>query len=97
LSKEEQKELEVANAIEEVKKQKEEAPDKKETKKKPKTNKKPKKLVHIDSFIEAIRIRIDLSDAQAKGFKAYMTGNHYAKSLNDFVPYLEKYTGKKVG
>ena len=96
MSKEENKELEVANAIEEVKKQKEEEP-KKVTKRKPKANKKPKKLVHIDKFIDAIRIRIDLSEAQAKGFKAYMTGNHYAKSLNDFVPYLEKYLGKKVG
>ncbi len=67
------------------------------TKQKPKAPSKPKKLVHIDSFIEAIRIRIDLSDAQAKGFKAFMTGNHYAKSLDDFVPYLEKYIGKKVG
>lgn len=70
---------------------------KKVTRKRKTTPPKPKKLVHIDNFIEAIRIRIDLSDAQAKGFKAYMTGNHYAKSLNDFVPYLEKYIGKKVG
>lgn len=74
---------------------------KKEVKKKkqsPKPKpKKAKKMVHIDSFIEAIRVRVDISDAQAKGFKAYMTGNHYAKSLDEFVPKLEKYLGKKVG
>lgn len=104
MSKEENKDealVRPKNNAEKVAEQKEEkVQDKKpEPKKvsKPRAKKKQKRLVHIDNFIEAIRIRIDLSNAQAQGFKAYMTGNHYAESLDDFVPHLEKYLGKKVG
>lgn len=105
LSKEENKDEALVRATNDVE-QKEEEKETKEVEKKsepkkvskPKAKKKkPGRLVHIDNFIEAIRIRVDMSEAQAQGFKAYMTGNHYAKSLNDFVPYLEKYLGKKVG
>lgn len=64
---------------------------------KPKKKPKPKPLVHIDSFIEAIRFKKDLGTAQAEGFKAYMIGNHYLKTHDDFIPYLEKYLNEKVG
>lgn len=76
-----------------------ETPKKQTSKPKPKPKKKPKPkpLVHIDSFIEAIRFKKDLGTAQAEGFKAYMIGNHYLKTHDDFIPYLEKYLNEKVG
>lgn len=60
------------------------------------TPKKATKLVHIDDFIEAIRPVVDLSAGKASGFKAYMLGNHYLPSLEEFVPHLETYIGKEV-
>lgn len=73
-------------------------PKKKKTKKQTKKPKEePKELVHIDAFLDEITHRTDLSMAQATGFKAYMNGNHYAKSFKHFMSDLEKYLGKKVG
>lgn len=74
---------------------------KEETKKEPKkkvvkkvpSKKVSKPMIHIDEFIEVIKLQKDLPNAQAQGFKAYMHGDHYKPSLNDFVPYLDKYLG----
>lgn len=54
-----------------------------------------KPMVHIDQFIAAITPIYGLSRLQTAGFKAYMTGSHYQKETNDFLPYLDTYLGKK--
>lgn len=72
-------------------------PSKEETKKeKPKPKKVAKKSVHIDEFIETVRPLYDLNVGKANGFRAYMQGNHYLASLDEFMPYLERYLGKDV-
>lgn len=54
-----------------------------------------KPLVHIDKFLAAIAPSYNLSGMHMSGFKAYMQGNHYMKTLQDFVPHLDKYLGRK--
>lgn len=69
---------------------------KKQSPKKENKPKKASKMVHIDDFIEAIRPVENLSIGKAAGFRAYMLGNHYLPSLEDFIPHLETYVGKEV-
>lgn len=54
------------------------------------------KYIHIDTFIETAQIHFNLSNAQVAGFKAFMYGKYYQHKDTDFIPYLEKYLGKKL-
>lgn len=51
--------------------------------------------IHIDTFIDIAKVMFGLKPGQAEGFKAYMNGKHYQYKDEDFLPYLEEYTGKK--
>ena len=52
--------------------------------------------VDIETFIQASQLHFGYTDGQAEGFRAYMLGKHYQKHEKDFIPYLEKYLGKKL-
>lgn len=54
------------------------------------------KYIHIDTFIETAQVHFNLSNAQVAGFKAFMYGKYYQHKDTDFIPYLEKYLGKKL-
>lgn len=54
------------------------------------------KYTHIDTFIETAQIHFGLSNTQVAGFKAFMYGKYYQHKDTDFIPYLEKYLGKKL-
>lgn len=54
------------------------------------------KYIHIDTFIETAQIHFNLSNSQVAGFKAFMYGKYYQHKDTDFIPYLEKYLGKKL-
>ncbi|XWX29917.1 hypothetical protein KQUDLBSD_CDS0073 [Staphylococcus phage PG-2021_40] len=68
---------------------------KKETVKQEKKQISPK-YIHIDTFIETAQIHFNLSNSQVAGFKAFMYGKYYQHKDTDFIPYLEKYLGKKL-
>lgn len=82
--------------------EKKETTEPKETPKKPETKKEePKKqpikpLIHVSDFIEQIAQTGELSNIQKAGFKAYMHNKQYQPTYDDFIPYLEKYTGKEI-
>lgn len=96
MSEKEKESQKVANAINEVATSKDKNSNKK-AKQEPKKPVAVKPLVHIDSFIEAVTNLDDytLSSMQISGFKAYMVGNHYMQTLQEFIPYLDKYLGRK--
>lgn len=56
----------------------------------------PKGYVHVDVFLDTATDFFGLDPFQVKGFKAYMTGQYYKKTDQDFIPYLEEYLGRKL-
>lgn len=77
------------NEQQDTKKQEEIKQEKKQTKVSP-------KYIHIDTFIETAQVHFNLSNSQVAGFKAFMYGKYYQHKDTDFIPYLEKYLGKKL-
>lgn len=68
----------------------------KKTKTQENTGNEPVGYVHIDVFLDSAKEVFNLHTYQVNGFKAYMAGQYYKKKDQDFIPYLEKYLGKKL-
>lgn len=50
--------------------------------------------VHIDTFLETARVLYEMNEMQVQGFKSFMSGKHYQKGDEAFIPPLKKYLGK---
>ncbi len=58
-----------------------------------KEDKKHGGYVHIDTFLNTAKVLYSMDNIQEAGFKAYMSGNHYQRKDEDFIPHLKKYLG----
>ncbi|AEQ34218.1 hypothetical protein D307_gp246 [Bacillus phage Bastille] len=54
-----------------------------------------KPYVHIDKFLNSVKLVYELSDVELAGFKALMAGQHYQRDEEIFLEALKKHFNLK--